>query len=233
MALNSYNILKILFWKMSGSSHSIFPTFSFREQLVTYEVLCMPWLKKWTLGNDFCCICFSAVCFFSSVSFTAVVSAFWAFLSTRHSSALYCFCCIVSVLMNIIFVHSSCVRLSGCSDGPSRPRITRVHRNNSLLEQGELLRCESDGNPLPAYTWLDATTGERLHVGQELTFDACRHFSCGLECRQNNATVVVQCVATVQGQRWTNSVNTTATFFVDFHSYNATCSTNASSLHCV
>ena len=122
------------------------------------------------------------------------------------------------------------VLMCGCSDGPSRPRITRVHRNNSLLEQGELLRCESDGNPLPVYTWLDATTGERLHVGQQLTFDACRHFSCGLERRQNNATVTVQCVATVQGQRWTNSVNTTATFFVDFHSCNGTCGTNTSSL---
>jgi len=36
----------------------------------------------------------------------AGVSASWAFLSSRHSSALYCFYCIVSVLTNKIFTHS-------------------------------------------------------------------------------------------------------------------------------
>ena len=36
----------------------------------------------------------------------AVVSAFWAFLSSRHISALYCFYCIVSVLINKILIHS-------------------------------------------------------------------------------------------------------------------------------
>ena len=41
---------------------------------------------------------FSAVCFFTNVSFRAAVSALRAFLSSRHSSALYCFYCIVSVL---------------------------------------------------------------------------------------------------------------------------------------
>ena len=45
-------------------------------------------------------VCFSAVCSFINVSFRTDVSAFWAFLSSRHSSALYCFYCIVSVLMN-------------------------------------------------------------------------------------------------------------------------------------
>ena len=55
--------------------------------------------------------CFSAVCFFINVSFrAAVVSAPWAFLSSRHSSALYCFYCIVSVLMNQIFIHSFIIR---------------------------------------------------------------------------------------------------------------------------
>jgi len=43
---------------------------------------------------------------FINVSFRAVVSALWAFLSSRHSSALYCFYCIVSVLMNKISIHS-------------------------------------------------------------------------------------------------------------------------------
>jgi len=47
---------------------------------------------------SFLMFCFSAVCFFINVSFRAVVSA--------HSSALYCFYCIVSVLMNKIFIHS-------------------------------------------------------------------------------------------------------------------------------
>jgi len=45
----------------------------------------------------FQCFCFSVVCFFIHVSFRAVVSAFWAFLSSRHSSVfllflLYCIC---------------------------------------------------------------------------------------------------------------------------------------------
>ena len=43
---------------------------------------------------------------FIYASFRAVASAFWAFLSSRHSSALYCFYCIVYVLMNKISIHS-------------------------------------------------------------------------------------------------------------------------------
>ena len=46
------------------------------------------------------------MCFLINVSFRAVVSALWAFLFSRYSSALYCFYCIVSVLMNKIFIHS-------------------------------------------------------------------------------------------------------------------------------
>jgi len=49
---------------------------------------------------------FSAESFFIYVSFKAVVSAFWAFLFSRPSSALYCFYGIVSVLRNKIFIHS-------------------------------------------------------------------------------------------------------------------------------
>jgi len=52
---------------------------------------------------------FSVVCFFINVSFEAVVSALWAFLSSRHSSVLYC---IVSVLMNKIFIHSFIMMMS-------------------------------------------------------------------------------------------------------------------------
>ena len=120
----------------------------------------------------------------------------------------------------------SFVIMSGYSDGPLQLRITRMQSNNSLLKQGELLRCASDGNPLPEYTWLDASTGQPLHVGQQLTFDVCRHFNCSAQYIQNsNATVTLQCVATVNGQRWTSSDETTATFFVD-----GTCGMNASSL---
>ena len=40
---------------------------------------------------SFLMFCFSAVCFFIYVSFRTVVSAIWAFLSSRHSSGLYWF----------------------------------------------------------------------------------------------------------------------------------------------
>jgi len=119
----------------------------------------------------------------------------------------------------------SCVPMSGCLDGPSWVSITPMQTNNSLLEQEDILRCASDGNPLPVYTWLDATTGERIHVGEQLTFDVCRHFICDEQCVQNNLSVTLQCVATVAGHHWTNSVNTTATFSVDPYSYNLTCGT--------
>jgi len=125
----------------------------------------------------------------------------------------------------------SCVPMSGCLDGPLRVRITKMQRNSSLLKQGDLLRCSSDGNPSPEYTWLDATTGQRLHGGEQLTFDVCRHFNCETKCAQNNATVILQCVATVAGQHWTSSINTTATFFVDLHSYNGSCGTPSVSSH--
>jgi len=55
--------------------------------------------------------CFSAVHFFIYPCFRAVVSALWAFLSSRHSSAVYCFYCIVSLLMNKIFNHIVSYRL--------------------------------------------------------------------------------------------------------------------------
>ena len=57
--------------------------------------------------------CFSAVCFFICLSFTAVINAFWAFLSSRYSSALYCFNCIVSVLViNFLFIHTLPCKIS-------------------------------------------------------------------------------------------------------------------------
>ena len=43
---------------------------------------------------SFLTFCFSAARFFINVSFRAVVSALRAFLSSRHSSALYCFYCV-------------------------------------------------------------------------------------------------------------------------------------------
>jgi len=52
------------------------------------------------ISGTFLMVCFSAVCSFINVSFRTDVSAFWAFLSSRQSSALYCFYCIIPVLMN-------------------------------------------------------------------------------------------------------------------------------------
>ena len=51
---------------------------------------------------SFLMFCFSAVCFFINVSFRAVVSALRAFLFSQHSTALYCFYCIVSVLPSVL-----------------------------------------------------------------------------------------------------------------------------------
>ena len=51
--------------------------------------------------SSFLTFCFSAVCFFIWVYFRARVSAFRAFLSSRHSSALYCFYGIVSVCLSV------------------------------------------------------------------------------------------------------------------------------------
>ena len=121
-----------------------------------------------------------------------------------------------------------------CLDGPLRVRISRMQRNNSLLKQGEILRCESDGNLSPEYTWLDATTGQRLHGGEQLTFDVCRHFDCVQLCKcipcNSTVTITLQCVAAVAGEHWNHSNYVTATFFVDLHSHNATCGTNAALL---
>ena len=49
-----------------------------------------------------------------NLTLRAVVSAFWAFLSSRHSSALHCFRCIVSVLINKIFIHSFITVTASC-----------------------------------------------------------------------------------------------------------------------
>ena len=62
----------------------------------------------------------------TNVSFRAAVSALRAFLSSRHSSALYCFYCIVSVLMNKIFIHvysSSSPLRRDVSDGRGATRM--------------------------------------------------------------------------------------------------------------
>jgi len=107
-------------------------------------------------------------------------------------------------------------------------RISRTGDNESvLLEHGEILRCTSDGNPSPVYTWWEATTGRRLHSGQQLTFDACGHLSCAGQYVQSNVTITLQCVATVSGLHWNQSVNTSTSFFVDPGSCNHTCGTAA------
>ena len=66
------------------------------------------------------------MCFFINVSFSAVVSAFRAFLSSRHSSALYYFYCIVSVSMNKIFIHSYLVRVSRVAEEVTQPCFDRL-----------------------------------------------------------------------------------------------------------
>ena len=63
---------------------------------------------------------FSAARSFIFLSFRAVLSAFWAFLSSRHSSALYCFFTVglvsVTVSINKLFIHSfKSGRLISCS----------------------------------------------------------------------------------------------------------------------
>jgi len=50
-------------------------------------------------------VCFRVPCV-SALAYLLVVCALWAFLSSRHSSALYCFYFIVSVLMNKIFIQN-------------------------------------------------------------------------------------------------------------------------------
>jgi len=49
---------------------------------------------------------FDPPCTFINHEGSTVVSAFWAFLSSRHSSAVYCFYCIISVSINKILIHS-------------------------------------------------------------------------------------------------------------------------------
>ena len=63
--------------------------------------------------------CFSALRFFIYLYFRAVVIAFWAFVSSRHSSALCCFYCVVSVLINKLFIHSILTLIFVCYDHSS------------------------------------------------------------------------------------------------------------------
>jgi len=60
-------------------------------------------LRQNSMNVSFLMFCFSALCLFSLRIFRAVLRAFWAYLS---SSALYCFYCTVSVLVDKIFIHS-------------------------------------------------------------------------------------------------------------------------------
>jgi len=63
--------------------------------------------------------CFSAVRFFINVSFSAVVSALWAFLSSRHSSALYCFTVLyLCWSIKYSFIHLNNLGLSAHADIP-------------------------------------------------------------------------------------------------------------------
>jgi len=91
-----------------------------------------------TLVRDYfrpLCFCFTSVCFFIYVSCRAVVSAF---LSSRHSSALYYFYCVVSVLINKVFVRSNvpsrgrrfaAPHLIYASLGPASPHLQTALRS--------------------------------------------------------------------------------------------------------
>ena len=112
-------------------------------------------------------------------------------------------------------------------DGPSRVRIVRMRKSESPLEHGEILRCDSDGNPSPVYTWLEANTGDRLHAGQQLTFDVCQHLKVGTrpasQSAQTSETISLRCVAFVSGNQWKGSDFANATYFVDTRNYARLC----------
>jgi len=79
---------------------------------------------------SFLMLCFSAVCFFINVSFRAVVGP-KSSLSLSVQSTQLCFLlfyCIVSVLMNKIFIHSySRARYIPVVNNPGRPQL-RLYR---------------------------------------------------------------------------------------------------------
>jgi len=74
--------------------------------------------------------CFSALRFFSYLSFRAVASAFWAFLSSRHSSALYCF----TVLYLCSWIKYSFIHC--CTSTKSRSNVSWVQQLECKQKDG-------------------------------------------------------------------------------------------------
>jgi len=88
---------------------------------------------------------YSAVCFFIYVSFRAVVSVFLAFLSSRHSSALYCFYCIVSALTKYSFIRPRLGQDETWKFGTDRRQHTHTCRQRAKTEtQQQFLRLHTD-----------------------------------------------------------------------------------------
>jgi len=91
------------------------------------------------IRKRFLMFCFNAVCFFIDVSFGAVVSALWPFLSSRHSSAIYCF----SVLYLCWWIKYSFIQL---------PTYAEVTERTLCLGFSRSRRAVTDCFRAP-YTW--------------------------------------------------------------------------------
>ena len=48
------------------------------------------------------------------------------------------------------------------------PRSVKVSSSNGTLDEGDVLTCESDGNPEPSYTWTE-DDGHILYTGPIIT----------------------------------------------------------------
>ena len=77
--------------------------------------------------------CFSLVCFFINVSFRAVVSAVWAFLSSRQSSALYFFTVLYLCwwIKCSFIVGRQCLPVPTCNTIGTRPKLMTYQLNLS------------------------------------------------------------------------------------------------------
>jgi len=60
---------------------------------------------------------------------------------------------------------TACVRVSAC---PTSVFITSSSRS---YQPGSVLTCESDGHPVPSFTWTDATSGTVVATGRNVTLD--------------------------------------------------------------
>ena len=89
-------------------------------------------LRLNSMHVSFLMFCFTAVCLFSLRIFRAVLSAFWAYLS---SSALYCFYCTVSVLVDKIFLHSFIHSFTDIQFGVFLPREALASHARTVVRE--------------------------------------------------------------------------------------------------